>query len=56
MVQFECPSVIHPLLSFTFGVRCGMSFSLDAGKGKRCMRKWPPTKREPGVQKSVASA
>ena len=39
MVQFECPMVIHPLVSFTFGVHCGVPFSLDKGKGKCCM--WP---------------
>ena len=37
MVQFECPRVIHPLMPFTFGVHCGLPFSLDAGKGKYCM-------------------
>ena len=37
MVQFECPRVIHPLVSFTFGVHCRVSFSPDAGKGKYCM-------------------
>ena len=26
MVQFECPRVIHPLLSFIFGVHCVVSF------------------------------
>ena len=38
MVQFECTRVIHPLVSFTFGVHCGVPFSLNAGKGKCCMR------------------
>ena len=28
---------MHPLVSFTFGVPCGVPFSLDAGKGKCCM-------------------
>ena len=37
MVQFECPRVTHPLVSFTFGAHCGVPFSLDAGKGKCCM-------------------
>ena len=37
MVQFECPRVIHPLVSFTFGVHCGVPFSPDAGKGKCCI-------------------
>ena len=37
MVQFECPMVIHPLVSFTFGVHCGASLSLHARKGKCCM-------------------
>ena len=37
MVQFECPRVIHPLVSVTFGVHCRLPFSLHAGKGKCCM-------------------
>ena len=37
MAQFECPRVIYPLVSLTFGVHCGVPFSLDAGKGKCCM-------------------
>ena len=37
MVQLECPRVIHPLVSLTFGVHCGVPFPLDAGKGKCCM-------------------
>ena len=37
MVQFKCPRVIHPLISFTFGVHCGLPFSLHAGKGTCCM-------------------
>ena len=28
MVQFECHSVIHPLVSFTFGVLCRLPFYL----------------------------
>ena len=44
MVQFECPRVIHPLVSLTFGVHCGMPFSLYAVKGKCCM--WPVNKVE----------
>ena len=44
MVQFECPRVIYPLVSFTFGVHCGVSISLYAGKGKCCM--WPVNKVE----------
>ena len=44
MIQFECPRVIHPLVSFTFGVNSGLPFSLDAGKGKCCM--WPFKKVE----------
>ena len=39
MVKFEFPRVIHPLVSFNFGVNTGLPFSLDAGKGKCCM--WP---------------
>ena len=31
MIKFECPRVIHHLLSVTFGVHLGVSFSLDAG-------------------------
>ena len=34
MAQFECARVINPLVSFTFGVHCGVSLSLHAGKGK----------------------
>ena len=26
-----------PMVSFTFGVHCGVPFSLHAGKGKCCM-------------------
>ena len=37
MVQFECLSVIPPLVSFIFGVNFGLPFSLDAAKGKCCM-------------------
>ena len=37
MVQFEFPKIIHPLVSFTFGVYSVLPFSLDAGKGKCCM-------------------
>ena len=37
MVQYECPRVIHPLVSFTFEVRFGVPFSLDAGKWNCCM-------------------
>ena len=37
MVQFECPGVINPFVSFTFGFHCGVPFSLDAGNGKCCM-------------------
>ena len=37
MVQLECPRVIHPLLSFTFGFHYGVPFPLHAGKGKSCM-------------------
>ena len=37
MGQFDCPRVIHPLVSLTFGVYCGVPFPLDAGKGKWCM-------------------
>ena len=33
MVQFECPRVIHPLVSFSSKVICGLPFSLD-----RCIR------------------
>ena len=44
MVQFECPRVIHPLVSLTFGVHCGLSFSLHAGKGKCCI--WAVNKVE----------
>ena len=44
MVQFECPRVIHPLVSFTFGVYCGVSISQYAGKGKCCI--WPVNKVE----------
>ena len=39
MIQFECPRVIYPLVSFTFGVHCGESISLYAGKGNCCI--WP---------------
>ena len=44
MVQFECCKVIYPLLSFTFGVHCGVSLSISlyAGKGKCWM--WPVNK------------
>ena len=44
MVQFECPMVILPLVPFTFGVHCGVSISLYAGKGKCCI--WPVNKVE----------
>ena len=44
MVQLECPRVIYPLVLFTFGVYCGVPFSLHAGKGKCCM--WPVKKVE----------
>ena len=44
MVQFECPRVIHPFLSFTFGLHADVSISLNAGKGKCCM--WPVNKVE----------
>ena len=44
MVQFECPRVIFPLVSFTFGVHCSLPFFLYAGKGKCCM--WPVKKVE----------
>ena len=37
MVQLECPRVINPLVSSTFGVHCGVPFSLYAGKGKCCI-------------------
>ena len=37
MVQFECHRDTHPLLSFNFGVHCGLSFFLDAGKWKCCI-------------------
>ena len=37
MVQFECPKVIHTMLLFTFGVHCGVTLSLHAGKGKCCL-------------------
>ena len=39
MAQFECPGVIHPLYSLTFGAL----FTLHTGKGKCCMwsvKKW----------------
>ena len=44
MVQFECPRVKHPLVSFTFGSSVGCPFPLHAGKGKCCM--WPVNKVE----------
>ena len=44
MIQFECPRVIYPLVLLTFGVHCGVSISLDAGKGKCCI--WPVNKVE----------
>ena len=34
VVQFECPRVIHPLLSFNFGVHCVVPFPVHAVKGK----------------------
>ena len=37
MDQFECPKVIHLMVSFTFGVHCVVPFSLHAGKGKCSM-------------------
>ena len=37
MVQFECPGLIHHLVSFNFGVHCGVPLPLHAGKGKCCM-------------------
>ena len=37
MVQFECVRVIHPLVSFSFRVSCGVPFSQHAGKGKCCI-------------------
>ena len=37
MIQFECPRIIHPFVSSTFGVHCGVPFSLYAGKEKCCM-------------------
>ena len=39
MVQFKCPRVIYPLVSFTFGSTVGCPFPLHAGKGECCM--WP---------------
>ena len=44
MILFELPRVIYPLVSFSFGVHCGVSISLYAGKGKCCM--WPLNKVE----------
>ena len=44
MVQFECPRVIYPLVSFTFGSTLRCPFPLHAGKGKCCM--WPVNKVE----------
>ena len=44
MIQFECPRVVHSLVSFTFGFQCRTSLSLYAGKGKYCM--WPVNKME----------
>ena len=43
MIQFECPKVIHSLVSLNFGVYCGVPFSLHTGKWKCCMwsvKKW----------------
>ena len=37
MIQYEIPRVIHPCVSFTFGIRCGVPFPLYAGKGKYCI-------------------
>ena len=49
MVHFECANVIHPLVSFTFVLHCGVSISLYAGKGKCCM--WPVNKVEIHIAK-----
>ena len=37
-------SNLNALVSFTFGVNCGVTFPLYEGKGKRCM--WPINKEE----------
>ena len=50
MVQFECPRVRNPLVSFTFGVHCGVSISQYAGKGRCCM--WPVNKVEIHIAKT----
>ena len=37
IVQCECPSVIQPLISSTFGVHCKVPFSLHIRKGYCCI-------------------
>ena len=43
-IQFECPRVVHYLMSLTFEGNCGVPFSLHAGKWECCM--WPIEKVE----------
>ena len=53
MVQFECPRVIHSLVSLIFGVHSVVSILLYAEKGKCCM--WPVNKVEFILQKLASS-